>query len=134
MYQTKNARAKSYFFNMRNYHNVIKRELYNKYTKNVENVLDLACGKGGDLDKWVSNNIKNVIGYDINSVSINEAKRRVSSYRYPLKTNIKLYVKDLSRDIISGNKNMDVITSMFAFHYFFESKETFDVIMKTIEN
>jgi hypothetical protein len=113
---------------------MIKRELYNKYTKNIENLLDLACGKGGDLDKWVSNNIKNVVGYDINNESIKEAKRRVNNYRYPLKTNINLYVKDLSRNVINGDKNMDVITSMFAFHYFFESEDTFNVIMETIDN
>jgi len=135
MNQSKNQRVKSYFYNMRYFHNVIKRDLYNKYTKNIENLLDLACGKGGDLDKWASNNIKNVIGYDINSASIKEAQRRVSNYRSPLKTNINLYVKDLSRNVISnGNKNMDVITSMFAFHYFFESEDTFNVIMETIEN
>jgi mRNA (guanine-N7-)-methyltransferase len=50
---------------MRRFHNNVKRQLYDKYTKNIYKLLDLACGKGGDLDKWVSNNIKYVVGYDI---------------------------------------------------------------------
>jgi mRNA (guanine-N7-)-methyltransferase len=134
MYQSKGERAKSYFYNMRRFHNAVKRQLYDKYTKNIGKLLDLACGKGGDLDKWVSNNIGHVIGYDINEKSITEAKRRVNEYRFPKKTEVELYVKDLSRNVIEGNGDCDVVTSMFAFHYFFETKETFDTIMKSIDN
>lgn len=134
MYQSKGERAKSYFYNMRKFHNTIKRQLYDKYTKNISKLLDLACGKGGDLDKWVSNNIGHVIGYDINEKSIIEARRRVKEYRFPKRTEVEVYVKDLSKNIIEGNKDCDVVTSMFAFHYFFETKDTFDVIMKSIDN
>lgn len=133
MNQNRNQRARSYFYNMRKFHNTIKRSLYNKYTNNTDNLLDLACGKGGDLDKWVSNNIKNVVGYDIDSNSIKEAKRRITEYNSKY-TNIEVHVKDLSRNIIDGNKKFDTIASMFAFHYFFESKDTFETIMTSIEN
>ena len=81
MFQSKSERAKSYFYNMRRFHNNVKRQLYDKYTKNIDKLLDLACGKGGDLDKWVSNNIKTVIGYDIDEKSIIEAQRRVREYK-----------------------------------------------------
>lgn len=134
MFQTKGERAKSYFYNMRRFHNIVKRQLYDKYTKNINKLLDLACGKGGDLDKWVSNNIKHVVGYDINEKSITEAKRRVKDYKFPKQTDVELYVKDLSRNVIEGNQDCDVITSMFAFHYFFESEDTFNTIMKSIDN
>lgn len=130
MNQTRQERAKSYFYNMRRFHNNIKRELYNKYTHGITNLLDLACGKLGDLDKWISNDIKNVVGYDINSASIKEAERRINERNF----NAKVYVKDLSRNVLDGNKKFDVVTSMFAFHYFFESKATFDTIMKSIDN
>lgn len=134
MYQTKQQRAQSYFYNMRRFHNFVKRQLYDKYTKNINKLLDLACGKGGDLDKWISNNINSVIGYDIDENSIIEAKRRVNEYKLPKKTDIQLYVKDLSKDIIEGNNDYDVITSMFAFHYFFENQDTFNNIIKSINN
>jgi mRNA (guanine-N7-)-methyltransferase len=134
MFQSKSERAKSYFYNMRRFHNNVKRQLYDKYTRNINKLLDLACGKGGDLDKWVSNNIKMVIGYDIDEKSIIEAQRRVNEYRTLNNTNVEVYVKDLSRNVISGNNDCDVVTSMFAFHYFFETEETFNNIMKTIDN
>lgn len=133
MNQNIDERKSSYFINMRKYHNTIKRGLYNKYANNIDNLLDLACGKGGDLDKWVSNKIKNVIGYDIDAVSIKEAERRIKDYNSKT-TNISVYVKDLSTYIIPGDKKMDVISSMFAFHYFFKSIDTFNTIMSSIEN
>jgi ubiquinone/menaquinone biosynthesis C-methylase UbiE len=59
-------RNKSYFIEMRKHHNNIKRDLYNRYSKNISNLLEIAVGKGGDMDKWVKNGVKNVVGYDIN--------------------------------------------------------------------
>jgi hypothetical protein len=134
MFQSKSERKKSYFYNMRRFHNIVKRQLYDKYTKNIDKLMDLACGKGGDLDKWVSNNIKSVIGYDIDEKSVLEGRRRVKEYRFHSNTQVELYVKDLSKNIIEGNKDCDVVTSMFAFHYFFETEETFNTIMKSIDN
>lgn len=134
MYQSRSERAKSYYFNMRRFHNNVKRQMYDKYTKNISKLLDLACGKGGDLDKWVSNNIKSVIGYDINERSITEAQRRVREYKAPYNTQVEVYVKDLSRNVISGEQDCDVVSSMFAFHYFFESEDTFNTIMRTMDN
>lgn len=134
MFQSKIERTKSYFYNMRRYHNAVKRELYNKYTLNINKLLDLACGKGGDLDKWISNNIKHVIGYDIDERSIMEAKRRVKERYSDKGTKVEVYVKDLSKEIIEGDNDCDVITSMFAFHYFFKSLDTFNIIMKSIDN
>lgn len=117
---------------MRIFHNFIKRKLYNKYTTNINYLLDLACGKGGDLSKWFGNNIKHVIGYDINEISITEAKRRLTSFSG--KTDVQLFVKDLSNNELSGSNNVDVISSMFSFHYFFESKSSLNTILKSINN
>lgn len=58
------------FTNMRKFHNWIKRKMYNKYTRGISNLLELAVGKSGDLDKWYKNKITNVVGYDIDQDSI----------------------------------------------------------------
>jgi mRNA (guanine-N7-)-methyltransferase len=49
------------FSNMRNFHNYIKRELIIKYAKNEEKLIDLCCGKGGDMHKWINAKIKNIL-------------------------------------------------------------------------
>lgn len=120
---------------MRKFHNNIKRDLLNKYAYNVNNLLDLACGKGGDLQKWYDNKIKNIKGYDINNDSVEEAKRRLITFS---NTNFKvdLNTLDLSKFILKrqANNNFDIITSMFAFHYFFENESTFETIFDSIDN
>lgn len=124
-------RKESYFYKMRLFHNNIKSDLIKKNLYNKK-VLDLACGKGGDLGKWYKSNVKSVIGYDINNDSIIEANRRKEKFNN--KFNVELKTLDLSKNVVKLNENVDVITSMFAFHYFLESRETFNVIMNTIKN
>ena len=60
-------REKSNFYNMQKFHNDIKRKLIEDYGKQSTKLIDLGCGKGGDIHKWIDNNIENVIGYDINT-------------------------------------------------------------------
>lgn len=120
------------FGTMRKFHNDIKRKLYNDYTKPGDALLDLACGKGGDLNKWVQCKLSKVSGYDIDTESINESHKRYNIYKNKLQFNSG--VLDLSKNVISGNKDYNVISSMFAFHYFFENQDTFEIIMTTIKN
>jgi SAM-dependent methyltransferase len=132
IYQTEKERSQSYFYELRRYHNSIKRQLYDTYTKNIDNLLELAVGKAGDLNKWSSNKIKHVVGYDIDLNSIEEGKRRVKSNKgYTPK--VELYTNDLSKNVINSTVPFDVVSSQFAFHYFFESEETFNTIIDSIK-
>lgn len=131
--QTQKNRTESYFYELRRFHNSIKRQLYDTYTKNIDNLLEIAAGKGGDLNKWSSNKIKNVVGYDIDNASIEEGIRRVKSNKgYTPK--VELNVLDLSRNVIKPSVPFDVVSAMFCFHYFFESKETFNTILSSIKS
>jgi mRNA (guanine-N7-)-methyltransferase len=124
-------RQQSYFFQMRKFHNQIKRQLYDTYTNNINNLLEICVGSSGDLNKWISNKIKNVVGYDINSVSIKEGERRVKDIK-GYTQNISLSVKDLSTEVLQGNQEFDVVSCMFALHYFFESEQTFNCLIESI--
>lgn len=132
MNETLNSRKTSFFYQMRRFHNDIKRTLINKYAKNVNRLLDLACGKGGDIQKWRDNKIKYIVGYDINEKSILEGKNRLKEFN--MEKNVKLDIKNLSIEILYGNNDFDVVTCMFAFHYFFENDNTFNTIISSIEN
>ena len=46
-------------------HNRIKRTLLQLFASDADRLLDLACGRGGDLHKWLDCRIKYVRGYDI---------------------------------------------------------------------
>ena len=61
---------------LRNLNNWIKLLLINTYCKEKSRVLDLACGKGGDLKKWKERSILHYVGVDIADGSIADAVRR----------------------------------------------------------
>lgn len=118
---------------MNQYHNKIKKIYIDKTAG--ENLLDLACGRGGDLRKWKDNkNIKYVLGYDINRGSIEEAKTRLKSLNFPKSKKVSFKELDLSANILNCKTKFDTITSFFAFHYFFKNKTALKSITSSINN
>lgn len=86
-------RCKSRIFHMRNFNNWIKSMLINEYITRIRDVsklgaplrvLDMCCGKGGDLYKWEKAHITHLICTDIAAVSIEqcEDRYRVLNERY----------------------------------------------------
>lgn len=68
---------------MRSYHNKVKGQLIQdaiRLSKKQDNlrVLDLACGRGGDMFKWDRANIGLYVGVDVNQDFLNEAKERAT--------------------------------------------------------
>lgn len=133
-------RAETVFYRLRLYHNWVKRQLLNKYANRVTSLLDLCCGKGGDLDKWIANRIKYVVGYDINAQSVAEARARLQEKYTDDDMKVQFKVQDLSKEPITqeinplGALHFDVVTSMFAFHYMFATEESFETILASIKN
>jgi ubiquinone/menaquinone biosynthesis C-methylase UbiE len=120
-------REKTFFYNMRRYHNWIKSIILDKYSNRTHSLLDLACGKGGDIHKWVNNNIKTVTGIDINNDSINEAIRRSDKIKSnPVSKNFDISFEclDLSKDLYSTDTMYDTVTCFFAMHYFFKDQDS----------
>lgn len=112
---------------IRKCHNTIKRDLINRYGYNKDSLLDIAVGKGGDLDKWNRANIKNVVGIDINDTSINGlhgAKDRYNKGKY--KTKAEFHVLDVGmnsiKDIVK-ERQFDIVSCQFAMHFFFENEK-----------
>lgn len=58
--------------NWRKFHNFVKGELINEAIPSQEQVyvLDLACGKGGDLQKWMKNGATDVLAIDSSYVEL----------------------------------------------------------------
>lgn len=131
-------RSKSYFYPMRIYHNHIKKVLLDTYAYGAENLLDMACGKGGDLLKWMECSIPHVWGYDIDEKSIKECIKRYTELKETYHSvDYKFSTKDLSTNIlpkIMDDKKMDVVTCMFAWHYFFKNENTFTTFINSMNN
>lgn len=129
-------RNKSRIVYMRNFHNWIKSMQINEYIVKIKDskrhnvpirVLDMCCGKGGDLLKWRKAGISHLICSDIAAVSLDQCKSRYeinkrngSSYSIELIhadcTKVRLREKYADPSI-----KLDLVSCQFAFHYSFES-------------
>ncbi|KAH7127156.1 mRNA capping enzyme-domain-containing protein [Dendryphion nanum] len=140
---------------LRKYNNWVKSSTIQKFIGNERNlkILDIGCGKGGDLQKWfASRKIELYVGADPADVSINQARGRYEEMRRKLKRHQRIFhaefytkdcfgewlgdiqiIKDVGIDPGVGPGNavsqrwggggFDMVTMMFCMHYAFESEE-----------
>lgn len=149
------------FINMRKLHNDIKAFLIKDAIENIPkpvldwadaveddtdekqslNVLDLACGRGGDLWKWsgnVSNNYKlHYVGVDVNKDLLGEANNRSRQVlsRYTDKyLHFEFHEQDLRYKCFDKYQNFfDIVSCQFALHYFFESPHIFNTFIESVK-
>ncbi len=115
---------------LRAFHNWVKSTLISTYGAGADNLLDLGCGVGGDIRKWVSAGIKNVIGFDINDDSIAEANRRLAQIKESNATiRIHFFHLNTGEEDISAfleakklSRLFDVVSNQFALHHLFASE------------
>ena len=121
---------------VKNLHNWIKSVLIRTYAFPLCKVLDLGCGKGGDLLKWGKVNISKYVGLDISSQAIHDAieryKGRSADTRKP--QTIQHRSEKFEADFICHDfchplpqfksvlHGFDLCSCQFALHYAFESE------------
>jgi mRNA (guanine-N7-)-methyltransferase len=145
-------RQSSSIIALRDLHNWVKRTLITNTVgllkqKNTS-LLDIAAGRGGDIDKWNKSGIKNVFGFDVSpeSISSNDpfnpgAEQRLQNYARG-STNIHFEVGDAIHptgalldsieNFIKKNEipGFGMVSCQFALHYFFGSKTDLDTAIK----
>lgn len=93
-------------------------------------MLDLACGRGGDIWKWFDSGIKYVKGLDLSPGEVAEARQRYAeaaakaSRARPGGPTVCEFVDtpNLGLQEWREPRQYDVVTCMFALHYFFVSE------------
>lgn len=119
-------------FNMRRFHNYVKRHYINKFRGRT--VLDLASGQGGDFGKYIDSGFTRIDAYDINSKSIKEASLRSSKImkKYGQNVTINISKIDLNKKQVPDlGVKTDLVVTNFAFHYFYKNME---VYIKSVKN
>ena len=100
-----------------------------RFAWEADSLLDLACGRGGDIWKWIDCQIKYVKGIDLSPGEVAEAKQRFEETQKQLKPGQPRVTRCEFED--SPNlgikewkepQQYDVVTCMFALHYFFVSE------------
>ncbi len=164
--RSQGSRADSYIYHMRNFNGWVKATLIalsspQNPSKSGLTVLDLACGKGGDLQKWAlhKNSIRKYVGVDVARGSLKEAAERATSNNQLSRLkSISFVVADLGSDVIgckskrklltwskqspefsptrsggvSPTEQFDMVSIQFAIHYMMSSEERARRFMKTV--
>jgi len=142
-------RSESRIYHMRNFNNWIKSTLINEYMDKVKSaqdghgrirVLDMGCGKGGDLQKWQRAGASHVVGVDIASTSIEQCKDRYHEMKGRSRDKVytgEFYAADCTkqrtRDYYRDKDiQFDLVSCQFALHYCFESLPQAECMLRNI--
>ncbi|KAM6903513.1 mRNA cap guanine-N(7) methyltransferase isoform 1-T1 [Lycodopsis pacificus] len=141
------ARSQSRIFFMRNFNNWMKSVLIGEILDQVRgsgsskvSVLDLGCGKGGDLLKWRRGGINHLVCADIAGVSVDQCQSRYEDMKKKSHTNEKLFSAqfinaDCSKQVLSEKLDdpellFDICSCQFVYHYSFESEQKADMMLR----
>ncbi|KDD75388.1 hypothetical protein H632_c707p0, partial [Helicosporidium sp. ATCC 50920] len=126
------------------FHNSIKRALINRFAHGVDSLLDLACGRGGDIHKWMDADIARVTGVDLSPGEIEEARKRFAETKARAPHRRLDCCWEVSSDLgladwhpqdslsASSPRLFDAATCMFAIHYFFASEDSLKQFFRNV--
>nr|XP_034176302.1 mRNA cap guanine-N7 methyltransferase isoform X1 [Osmia lignaria]XP_034176303.1 mRNA cap guanine-N7 methyltransferase isoform X1 [Osmia lignaria] len=145
-------RKQSRILYMRNFNNWIKSILILEYADKIKQhtvhgypikVLDMCCGKGGDLFKWEKVKVSHVICADLAEISIEQCqdrykeltkvwynKRRIApvfTAEFIAADCTKVHLRTKFKD---PSIQLDFVSCQFAFHYCFETLQQAECMMK----
>ncbi|XP_051526285.1 mRNA cap guanine-N7 methyltransferase-like isoform X2 [Myxocyprinus asiaticus] len=139
-------RNKSRIVHMRNFNNWLKSVLIGEILDKVRqrrrevSVLDLGCGKGGDLLKWKKGRIDTLVCADIAGVSVEQCQQRYNDIRRRGHPNDRTFsaefiTADCSRELLcekyrDPDLRFDVCSCQFVYHYSFESEQQADIMLR----
>lgn len=130
-------RFNSPIFYLRNFNNWVKSVLIQEHSDKIREkdygrrvrVLDICCGKGGDLSKWQKARVDRVIFADIASVSVEQCEKRYEDLYKRCRGRLfsaEFITADCTKETlrdkyIDPSINFDIVSCQFGFHYSFET-------------
>ncbi|KAJ8729278.1 hypothetical protein PYW08_000859 [Mythimna loreyi] len=132
-----NERFNSPIYYLRNFNNWVKSVLIQEYTEKIREkdygrslkVLDICCGKGGDLSKWQKARVDHVVFADIAEVSVQQCQTRHEDLRSRTRGGVfsaQFIAADCTKETLRDKYrdpsiSFDVVSCQFGLHYSFES-------------
>ncbi|KAF6303194.1 RNA guanine-7 methyltransferase [Rhinolophus ferrumequinum] len=139
-------RSQSRIFYLRNFNNWMKSVLIGEFLENLRqkkkrdiSVLDLGCGKGGDLLKWKKGRINKLVCTDIADVSVKQCQQRYEDMKNRRDNeyifNAEFITADCSKELLIDKFHdpemcFDICSCQFVCHYSFESYEQADTMLR----
>lgn len=115
---------------LKKFHNAVKRALLQRVLSPGSRLLDLGAGRGGDVRKWADCGASFVKGLDISDAELQEAARRAEGLRVRC---VFEATEELGlRAWTDPDGPYDVVSCMFALHYFFASEAMAQMFLKHV--
>ncbi|XP_041046108.1 mRNA cap guanine-N7 methyltransferase [Carcharodon carcharias] len=141
------VRSQSRIVYLRNFNNWIKSVLIGEYLEKVKqknrhniSVLDLGCGKGGDLLKWKKGQINKLVCVDIADISVEQCIQRYDDMKNRCYANEQLFAAefvraDCTKELLTEKYQnsdimFDICSCQFVYHYSFETLQQADTMLK----
>lgn len=106
---------------MNAFHNSVKYDIYSRYAKNTNLIIELGGGHANDLHRWIKYKIKNVIVVDNDIIEIQEGQKRRENMP-PGIPNVRFVLDDINDPhIVYSETQADVVFCNFAIHYFLKN-------------
>lgn len=125
--QTLEEREASPIIHLKKLNNWIKSVLIQLYARRGDSVLDLACGKGGDLIKWDKAKIGYYVGIDIAEGSIEDCRTRYNGdadqhqrrkkFTFPARLICGDCFEVPLDEVLKDDGPFDICSCQFAMHY-----------------
>ncbi|GAA5911100.1 mRNA (guanine-N7)-methyltransferase [Sporobolomyces salmoneus] len=144
---SRETRLESPIIGLKNFNNWIKSVLIAKFARregqSLEQVprvkvLDLGCGKGGDLQKWSKAGTDEYVGIDLAAVSVEQARSRwenMRSTRFPAAFLTLDCFEESITDLLPPSqvqRPFDVVSMQFCMHYAFETEEKARMMLSNV--
>lgn len=129
--QTLQQRARGPLYALKKFHNDVKLKLLCQYAKGAGRLLDVACGRGGDIMKWSRASIAHAHGIDISHGEILEARRRYESSSVHTRCTFDV-VDTFGTASYEVGAPYNVVSCMFALHYFFETEHILEQFVRNV--
>lgn len=139
-------RSQSRIFYLRNFNNWMKSVLIGEFLEKLRQkktrditVLDLGCGKGGDLLKWKKGRINKLVCTDIADVSVKQCQQRYEDMKNRRDNefifNAEFITADCSKELLidkfrDPEMHFDICSCQFVCHYSFESYDQADMMLR----
>ena len=110
-------------------HNWIKSLLINRFCSYDSTIIDIGCGRGGDVKKYKKSNVKLIVGIDLSDKSLVQMENRYK------KESILFQLKCADACAVEFPSDVDAVVANFSFHYFFDGREPdlIDKIYKSLK-
>ena len=124
-------RAQGPLIELKKFHNAIKRSLIKTFAGGKATLLDVGCGRGGDLGKWIDGRVGYVRGLDVSDAEIDEARRRHFESYKKLACDFEVCAT-FGTEAYDSMTKYDCVSCMFALHFFCGDEKTLDTFFRNV--